>query len=425
MSSVIARLAVASAVLAAHPALAAPAEALPLAEIRDDKQLSDALTSITKDPAILVDHPQKRSLAQALMIEGVKQLQAKAYDQALANFLEAYGKFPSPKILLEVGSTLREMGRLADAANTYQRYLSDPLTAAVRVVEVKEVLRKLDEQLTILTIRVAPRMSSISIDAGTFITVGSSLVTRVRPGIHLVRIKNGDKTSEVTVNGFEGETKEVLASLPVDGVGPDLARDPPKPPPDHQEGWLITGQYASHGGTNERSVLASTAGDKIRPIVPVFDLFEDGRVEPRPTGSSISAGVLGVVRIDAEGRGVAGGIGVAISRGRFEGDVLLLRSNQTGGYLGLRYRILTGLLRPYVSAGIPGFVFDNTSTVNMIEVTETKLAIGARVAGGLELFINGHVSVQADLGFEHFWFVDNTPFVANVWVPTLGVIGRI
>ena len=67
-----------------------------------------------------------RTAAQALMVEGVKRLQAKSYDQALANFLEAYAKFPSPKILLNIGSTLRDMGRSADAANTYQRYLSDP-----------------------------------------------------------------------------------------------------------------------------------------------------------------------------------------------------------------------------------------------------------------------------------------------------------
>jgi hypothetical protein len=33
--------------------------------------------------------------------------------------------------------------------------------------------------------------------------------------------------------------------------------------------------------------------------------------------------------------------------------------------------------------------------------------------------------VQADLGYEHFWFVDNTPFVSNVYVPTVGVIGRM
>src|SRR3954464_4726122 len=141
----------------------------PLAQIRDDKQLAQALATITSDPAIKVDDEKARPLAAALMSEGVKQLQAHAYDQALANFLEAYAKFPSPKILLNIASTLRDMGRPSDAANTYQRYLTDPQTGAERVGEVKDLLLKLDEQLTILTIRVAPRLSDISIDAGAFI----------------------------------------------------------------------------------------------------------------------------------------------------------------------------------------------------------------------------------------------------------------
>jgi hypothetical protein len=158
------------------------------------------------------------------MSEGVKQLQARAYDQALANFLEAYAKFPSPRILLNVASTLRDMGRLADAANTYQRYLTDPATGSERVAEVKELLLRLDEQLTILTVRVFPRGSDISIDGGPFIPVGSSLLTRVRSGLHLVRIRKNDQSNELPINGFEGENKEVAPTLQV-AVSPDL------PPP--------------------------------------------------------------------------------------------------------------------------------------------------------------------------------------------------
>src|SRR5438477_12771282 len=99
--------------------MAAPdsAATAPLAQVRDDKQLTELLTAITQDPAIAIDDPKQRTLAQALMVEGVKQLQSRAYDQALANFLEAYGKVPSPKILPNIASTLRDMGRRADAAN--------------------------------------------------------------------------------------------------------------------------------------------------------------------------------------------------------------------------------------------------------------------------------------------------------------------
>lgn len=428
-----------------------PAAPPPLATIKDEKQLAEALALIVNDPAVPIQDPAMRQLAQALMIEGVKHLQASSFDQALANFLEAYSKFPSPKILLNIASTLRDMGRPADAANTYQRYLSDPASGSDRIAEVKELLIRLDEQLTILTVRVSPRGSDISIDAGPFITVGSTLVTRVRPGLHLVRIRRNEQAHEFTVNGFEGENKEVVASVPevkdpvkdptknplkdpIKDPVKDPVRDPPKvpvkdpakEPPEHQDGWLITGQYASDGTGNKRGVLDRTAGDPVTAITPVFDVLDDGVVVVRrPSADKIESGLVGVVRIDAEGRGFAAGLGLAIARGRFEGELMVLRSNVTGGYLGARYRILTGFFRPYAALGMPVFVFDNVTTVNGMDTSEIKVAVGARVAGGLELYINGHLSVQGDIGFEHFWGVGGTRFVANVWVPTIGLIGRM
>src|SRR5688572_11577081 len=147
----------------------APDAVPPLAQLRDEKQLAEALATITQDPAIRVDDAKARPLAAALMTEGVRQLQAQAYEQALANFLEAYAKFPSPKILLDIGSTLRDMGRLADAANTYQRYLEESPPGEARAAEVKELLAKLDEQLTILNVQVTPRGSDLSIDGGPYI----------------------------------------------------------------------------------------------------------------------------------------------------------------------------------------------------------------------------------------------------------------
>ncbi len=391
-----------------------------LAQIRDEKQLADALAVITNDPAIRVDDPATRPLAQALMIEGVKQLQAKAYDQALANFLEAYGKFPSPRILLNVASTLRDMGRLADAANTYQRYLLDPATGAERVAEVKELLLKLDEQLTILTVRVTPKGSEISIDAGPFIAVGTTLLTRVRPGLHMVRIRHAGQSSEVTVNGFEGELKDVQVK-----VDPPATPAPAPPPtaPERVDGWMITGEYAGTGTGNSRGVLTRNAGSQVAARIPIFETTDEGNaVVKYDEPISISSGLLGVIRIDGEGRGFAGGLGLAISRGRLEADIMILRSNQTGAYLGMRYRILQGFFRPYVALGAPAFVFDH---MLMDGTTETKLAVGLRGAAGLEIRINGHLSVQGDIGYEQFWFVEGTRFIDQVWVPTLGVIGRL
>jgi hypothetical protein len=434
VDAVIARIGLLAFTAVAQVAVAQPSEPPPLAQIRDDKQLAAVLAQLTNDPAVPVTDPALRQQAQALMIEGVHQLQTAAFEQALANFLEAYAKYPSPKILLNIATTLLEMGRPADAANTYQRYLADPASGTERVAEVKELLVQLDAKLTILTIRIDPRGSDISIDGGPFIAVGTSLVTRVRPGIHLARIRHGLSNSELSINGFEGENKEVKLAVAVEAAvakpppppgGPRLEVKPPPAPPEHQDGWLITAEYKSDGTGNRRGVIGAS-GDPVAAITPAFDILDDGIVQVRrAVEKKIASGAVGALRIDAAGRGFAGAIGLAVSWDRFEGDLMYLRSTINGAYLGLRVRILTGFLRPYVAAGLPAFVFDHRPDPTMVDIVETRLAVGARVAAGLELYINGHLSVQGDFGYEHFWFVKDTRFIADLWVPTLGIIGRL
>ncbi|HEX5062655.1 MAG TPA: tetratricopeptide repeat protein [Kofleriaceae bacterium] len=420
----------------------------PLAQIRDEKQLAEALATITQDPAIRVDDEKNRPLAAALMTEGVRQLQAQGYEQALANFLEAYGKFPSPKILLNIGSTLRDMGRLADAANTYQRYLADPATGPERIAEVKELLVKLDQELTVLTLRVFPRGSEVSIDAGPFIPVGSTLQTRVRAGIHLVRVRKGDATTELTINGFEGESKDITTKVepkaapsptpptnptnPTPPTNPTAAATPPKPPepaPDNVDGWLITGrQYATENVSGgERHVLAGYGGPVMRPIVPHYTIEDDGSVTvaPPPSERRITSGVLGVLRVDGKGRGVAGGLGIALSPlDSVELELAGLKAEDWGVYFGMRIRFLTGWLRPYAGGGVPLWFYTDETTM------ESRIALGLRGAGGVELKLNGHVSIQADVGIEHFFNVKDALVHGKrpdetVFVPTVGVIGRL
>ncbi|MDQ3296529.1 MAG: hypothetical protein M3619_08100, partial [Myxococcota bacterium] len=331
----------------------------------------------------------------------------------------------------------------------YQRYLLDPATGVERIAEVKELLLKLDEQLTILTVRVFPRGSDVSIDGGPFLAVGSSLQTRVRPGLHLVRVRKGEESTELTVNGFEGENKEVTAALkiaePTPAADPKVVVTGPKtgttgttgtttasnpapapPPPERVDAWLTTGtQYGSDGSGRVRQVRAGFGGPVVSAYVPAFAIAEEPDVAPAdPDRLTITSGLLAVARIDGQLRGAAGGIGLAISRGRFELDVMVLRSEHTGGYLGGRFRMFTGFLRPYVAVGMPGFVYEQMGATSE-DAAETKLAIGVRGAAGVELVVNGHLSVQADLGYEHFFGVDDTPFEADVFVPTVGVIGRL
>ena len=411
------------AFLAVARVAAADPEA-PLAALRDDKAVAETLATITSDPAIRVPDPKARAAATALMAEGVKQVRARSYEQGLANFLDAYAAFPSPRILMNIASTLYDMRRYADAANTYQRYLFDPIAQKERLAEVKTILTRLDDSLTILTIRVYPENAQLSIDSGPFITVAHSLQTRVRPGTHTVRIRKEAAANEVTLNGFEGENKEVIAALP--GAATD---GPPLDPAQLQFEWLESGRSYSvpydGGAPLRRQVVTSYgAGPILASRMPPMDETDIAILTARPPpDEEISSGALALMRIDGKGRGVAAGLGIAIARERFEGELLALRSQETGAYLGGRYRFLTGQFRPYVAVGVPIFVFDAVDFD--ATASTTHVAIGLRGAAGLEIVVNGHISVQADLGYEHFWRVSMTNFEADILVPTVGVIGRL
>ncbi|HTR50853.1 MAG TPA: hypothetical protein VMJ10_09115 [Kofleriaceae bacterium] len=399
------RLLVPALVLAAGIARAQPAP--PLAQIHDDKQLADAVAAIAPEPRV-----------QALLVEGVHQLQAQAYDQALANFLEAYSKLPSPQILLNIAAVLRDMGRLADAANTYQRYLDDPANTASRA-DVEDLLAKLDHQLALLAIHVTPRGAEVSIDGGPYVTVGNELVARVRPGIHLVRVRMASATTELTVNGFEGETKDVAAAV----AG---SPNPSASLPDRVDSWLVTGtQYgADDASSRARRVRTGYNGPELAPIVPRIE-SDGGAVAVRYAGDHpITSGVMALARIDGAGRGFAGGLGIAYALyDRVELDGAGLYSQFWGAYLGASYRFRTGKLRPYAGGGLPIFFFTD-------DQMRSTVAVGARVAVGLEVVVTPHISVAADAGYEHFFDISDVTvghekLDADLFVPTVGLIGRM
>jgi hypothetical protein len=406
----------------AGTAHAQPTDA-PLAQVHDDAQLTEIITAITQDPAVKVDDDKARAAAQALMTEGVRRLQVQAYDQALANFLEAYNRFPSPKILLNIASTLNDMGRLADAANSYQRYLEDPATGSERVAEVKELLIKLDAQLTILTVHVLPHGAEVSIDAGPFVPVGSSLQTRIRPGTHTIRLRKGATIATSDLNSFEGETKELSLQVVEETPTPP----PAAKPPEQVNGWLVDGRsYGTvDGNSRERRVHATVTGAEIKPYIPGGTLDYADTPDLSEPPEHLTSGVIGIVRIDGNHwKGFAGGLGIAYAANdAFEVQLAGLKSDVYGAYVGARYLFFTGFVRPYLAAGIPMFFFTD-------DANENRISIGGRAAIGAELKLNGHLSFYADFGVEHFFNVSDViykmqTFEATAFAPTIGVIGRL
>src|SRR5579863_380874 len=94
--------------------------------------------------------------AQSLMASGVKLLSAKDYLGALAVFKTAYERFPSAKILLNIGTTLKLLGRDADAANAYQRFLEALDTDRKRRGEIEKLLAQIDKSVGTVALTVTP-----------------------------------------------------------------------------------------------------------------------------------------------------------------------------------------------------------------------------------------------------------------------------
>src|SRR5262249_23249741 len=94
--------------------------------------------------------------AKALMLSGVKLLEAKDYLGALAVFKDAYARFPSAKILLNIGTTQKLLNRNAEAANTYQRYLESKDADPARRTEITQILADIDKLVGKLEISSTP-----------------------------------------------------------------------------------------------------------------------------------------------------------------------------------------------------------------------------------------------------------------------------
>lgn len=330
------------------------------------------------------DEAEDKAAAQALVTEGVAALKKKDYETAVTKFNAAYARFRSPKILLNLGTTYKDMGRLADAANTYQKYLADPTVGTERLAEVRKILDDLDKSLVLLTITVSPAGSSVAIDDGPAEVIASSLVIRVAPGAHVIRAKrNRHDDAEEKLDATAGTRRSVSLTLkateekPVDGGGTVT-----NPPPD----VAIGGEDPEDG--------------------PIFDPPPDeGDPAPLP-GLAVQA------RIDGKLRGAAMAIGIDYAPIRMlEAELAALLSNSYGVYLGARFRFFQSKVSAHVGGGMPVFFSDGAR-------------VGVRVALGGELRVGAKLSLLAELGYEHFFNPEDN-VEANVLVPIVGVQGRI
>jgi hypothetical protein len=292
------------------------------------------------------------------MAAGVQLLQDHRYASALAVFNDLYEKYPSAKILLNIGTTLKLLDRKADAANAYQHYLDSPDADAARRQEVGDALAELDASLGKVALTVTP--------ADAEVQVGDRWVPAT--AAKLVRVNSGKTKLHARRDGYQPLEKEIEVA----------------------------------GGSQIAAALELVAVPK-PDVKPVIVTVHD-RVEAVPEGPRSRYGAFAMAHVSVVPKfGSAWLIGATADvMPRLAVDAALMlgpglvSSNMSsypapppkyGAYLGASYAFSDHQLRPRASAGLPVFASNGAR-------------FSVRAAAGLEYLASRHLSVLLELGLE-------------------------
>jgi len=312
--------------------------------------------------------------ARALMQSGLKLFEAKDYLGALAVFKDAYARFPSAKILLNIGTTLKVLDRSAEAANAYQRYLDSKDADPAKKPEVQNVLVELDKKAGTLEITVTPPDAQVQINDDEWTAASSLKLVRVKDGAFTVRARKDKFQSEAkSAHIAMGEKAAVVIALT---ALPEVK---------------ATGTPLVGGTSTTTGVVATVAAPAPRSQLGALAL---AHIEPSRGGGAALVGVtyeaMPMLQVEA---------------------AAIINFNYPGGYAGASLALLQGELRPIVVAGIPMF-------------SSNGIRVAVRGAGGAEWVLNRHVALLLEMGVD-YWFNPEMSYKNLVFAPALGITGRM
>jgi hypothetical protein len=308
--------------------------------------------------------------AKKLFVSATNKYDKRDFEGALAEYQRAYEAFPRAKILLNIGATYLKLGRKADAANHFARYVGDGRAEKKRVRKIRAELARLDKQVGRLRLDVRVAGGEVQVDG---VAVGDS------PLSHVMRVEPGSHTVYVTVAQDGWEKTEPVTVAAAETLAVVLVRD---------------------AAGNVTSTSAPPTGD-------------DPRAEPTLTQAveaDSAPGRLGIyVRtdVDAKGRGavVAPGLSLEMTD-HIEAFAGALAGGNFGGEIGARVGFGSYSIRPVLTVAAPLFFDDGARP-------------GARGAVGASWSM-GRFEASVDVGAAHAFSVPDN-HVKTVVLASAGV----
>jgi hypothetical protein len=177
-------------------------------------------------PAHAAGNKADKRDAQKLLTQGNQLAGEGDYVAALEKFQAAYDRYPSPKILLNIGTTLRQLGRNVEAATVYETYLDDPGADPARRAEIERILAEIEAVVGRIRIEVQSPGASVRLDGKPLDEFKSGESLRVEPGEHtIVANLKGVPPAVQTVKVYPRQERLVLLRFTM--PGPITAPPPP------------------------------------------------------------------------------------------------------------------------------------------------------------------------------------------------------
>ncbi|HEX7505630.1 MAG TPA: tetratricopeptide repeat protein [Polyangia bacterium] len=153
-----------------------------------------------------------KAKAQVLLKQGAQHYRRAEFADALTEFQAAYGIFPSPKLLLNIGQCSHELGRPVEALQAFERFLAEAHDAPERVLaEARQSVEELSTQVGKLQIECPLSGAEIKLDGKQIGVAPIKDSVRVTAGRHqLLALHEGMSPATATTYVLAGTVETVV-----------------------------------------------------------------------------------------------------------------------------------------------------------------------------------------------------------------------
>ena len=170
------------------------------------------LSLLGQEAHVASQSSEAKAKAQVLLKQGAQHYRHAEFADALSDFQAAYGIFPSPKLLFNIGQCSRELGRPVEAIEAFERFLAEARDPPGPVVaEARQSVDELSTELGRLRIECPLSGAEITLDGRKIGVAPIKDSVRVTPGRHqLVAVHAGASAATANADVGAGTVEAVV-----------------------------------------------------------------------------------------------------------------------------------------------------------------------------------------------------------------------